>query len=448
MAKKITPTKIIYWLLTSGLSIWVLSLPLQTRLLLVSRSVNTVFWEYGSISLYATELLLGLVVCVWLVYAVVTQDIVRVIQYTWQSLRSPSVTVSKLLVVLFISMGLGSLWSVDVLVTVSRLVHVVLAGIGIGLLVYVRLPWQRVALLIVAGSVVQSMFAIDQAFDQVVVSSKYLGIGAQYGFQYGTSVILHNQGRWLRAYGLMPHPNILGGMLAFAVMLCSILYGAVQKKLPENRYYAVLSVALLTALVFVYSGLLLSFSRAGWLAAGIALVWIAAWVWLFKPQLRSRLARIVLVLLLTTGLWFSVHPTPFVVRLTGQEPLERQSLEERELSYTDASPILTSVWWRGLGLGTYTHKLLQDHPERPMHLQQPIHNTWLLVLSELGIVGLVAFFLLFVLVWKHSHEKILSMALLSSLGIAMLFDHWWVSLVIGPYILGLWMYVAWYARID
>ena len=88
-------------------------------------------------------------------------------------------------------------------------------------------------------------------------------------------------GAWLRSYGLTFHPNVLGGLLAVAVLLLSLWLG-------QKRAFA--------ALVILASGLFLSFSRSAWVAAGI----LAPFVWFRLAQL-DRKARKNLIAFLLAG---------------------------------------------------------------------------------------------------------------------------------------------------
>src|SRR5205085_1603672 len=81
----------------------------------------------------------------------------------------------------------------------------------------------------------------------------------------------------LRAFGTFPHPNILGGYLALALVCLPMLWNAWR----GGRWPLWGAAALLAG------GLLATFSRAGWLAA---LVGLGAW-WVASGKWRSRRGR-------------------------------------------------------------------------------------------------------------------------------------------------------------
>ncbi|HEX6867893.1 MAG TPA: hypothetical protein VF119_03760, partial [Candidatus Limnocylindrales bacterium] len=68
--------------------------------------------------------------------------------------------------------------------------------------------------------------------------------------------------RWLRAYGLSSHPNVLGGILAFAMLL---LAGA-QEASRRARLVRLAVLGLGAVLLF------LTFSRAAWIGFGVGLL--------------------------------------------------------------------------------------------------------------------------------------------------------------------------------
>ena len=77
----------------------------------------------------------------------------------------------------------------------------------------------------------------------------------------GVSVVENAEGvRWFRAYGTLPHPNILGGMLLI------YLSGVVERFLTTGRLRWLVPIGL-----GVMTGAL-TFSRSAWLGAGAMLI--------------------------------------------------------------------------------------------------------------------------------------------------------------------------------
>lgn len=166
----------------------------------------------------------------------------------------------------------------------------------------------------------------------------------------------------LRSYGTFSHPNVLGGFLA-AVLPLAIREFSKGKKL----FYTVVLTLGIVALV-------LTFSRSAWIAAllGIGIVY------------RKQLFFFVLPLLLFIGLTFGFHDESVVVR---------QQLNASAITMFLRSPIT------GIGLGNFLTELPKTLTSRQIYFLQPVHNIYLLLLSETGIIGFA------ILIWVLTKIK-------------------------------------------
>ena len=77
------------------------------------------------------------------------------------------------------------------------------------------------------SAIIQAFLGIWQFFTQSSFASKWLGMALHDASDLGTSVIqiIGSDGfwqRWLRAYGGLDHPNILGGLLGIGVFVSII----------------------------------------------------------------------------------------------------------------------------------------------------------------------------------------------------------------------------------
>ena len=59
-----------------------------------------------------------------------------------------------------------------------------------------------------------------------------------------------------------------------------------------------------------------------------------------------------------------------------------------------AKEIIKDNWLIGVGIGNYTFALRAKYPEIKVWELQPVHNTYLLILAELGVVGFLFLLLL------------------------------------------------------
>ncbi len=232
--------------------------------------------------------------------------------------------------------------------------------------------------------------------------------------------------RWLRAYGTLPHPNILGGFLL-------VYLGAVVGRFLETGRKLWLSV-----LVLGVVSLALTFSRAAWLGAGVMLlggirlrlggaarqVRVTGWL----PILLASFASALLVAVLLLPF--------FVARATGDAaiPTEQRSADERALFTQAGLEAIRARPWLGVGAGAFVESLAQrsDWHNR----LEPVHNIFLLITAETGVGGALALLALGgVILWRlwqrrqvaSLSELMAGLALLAALTVGQ-FDHFWWTL--------------------
>jgi len=254
----------------------------------------------------------------------------------------------------------------------------------------------------------------------------------------GVSVVDSGYRRWLRAYGAFPHPNILGGFLVVALVWVIDLLQRAEDLWSKTKIKQVqiFEMTLLFGLIIIVSGIALSFSRAAWLATAVLFLVILGQLIFKKSFVSWKTYILALVLsLFTGGLWVGIYSEPFITRIQASERLEQLSFTQRIDSFADAWQTLLDKPILGTGVGVYTYSLHQQYPERYVWQLQPPHNTFLLILAELGIFGLSIFLILLGLLFWHSRQNPFFMLLFIVMIFLMLFDHWWWSLNFGWYLL-------------
>jgi O-antigen ligase len=193
------------------------------------------------------------------------------------------------------------------------------------------------------------------------------------------SVVLDPSGqRWLRAYGLTVHPNLLGGILAalLALFAACFLLGRVRFRL-----------ALVPAVALLVAALAWSFSRGAWAGALCGLAWLV--IALPDRPARRRMALAASAVLAC----FCAALAPAAGLLGGRldasaNPLEGRSLAERQIEYRVAWQLLAERPFLGVGAEGFAAAAGAAHPELlPEVPLQPLHNTPLLVAVETGLLG-------------------------------------------------------------
>jgi hypothetical protein len=201
------------------------------------------------------------------------------------------------------------------------------------------------------------------------------------------SVIEASGRRWLRAYGLTAHPNVLGGYLGISGLVC---LGAVLDLPARSRRW------LWAALALGGIGLFVTFSRAAWLGALLGTVYLVLVTRLWErvhwraPRTRRALwIGGVLSAVLIAAL-LSVYGDLLVTRFFRLgSPLERMSIDDRVMDMRQAWSLIRDVPLKGAGSGYYLAALWAGVGEdRPPGIRK-VHNVPLLAAAELGVFGAV-----------------------------------------------------------
>lgn len=263
----------------------------------------------------------------------------------------------------------------------------------------------------------------------------------------GTSVIQSGGIRWLRPYGLLPHPNVYAGMLIMG------LFSAAAWSIGQNFLRRFVGTAAFLAGLWM---LLLTFSRSAWLGFGVGMVAILPLVFRFLQINNSgrdisrpykTIIRLLPLLSLSvfTGIVFLLMYHPFVLARAGagQENTEMRSIADR-IVYTDIAWLaIQEQPITGVGGGNFPwYASYYLHYNTNYDLRgDNVHNVALLVWSELGLVGLTLFglMLLFGMLaayqnMRHSGYTPSRIALLGAviaLFVVGFFDHYPVSLIHG-----------------
>jgi len=235
---------------------------------------------------------------------------------------------------------------------------------------------------LVLAALVQSVLAIGQFTLQqpLVPAGLHLPWLPSDAAKGGTPVVLNASGeRLLRGFGTFPHPNILGGYLAVALVCLPLLAKRWPRRLPLWWLIgAVLAV-----------GLLASFSRAGWLAASVGL---STWWWTSHRDGRAGWWLLSVVPLTVAVIAVSPVAPTVATRLfpygPDSNPLERGSVENRLALDRGALSEAFHHLPLGVGGGNYGQVALAEGYQEGWG--EPAPNLPLLIGTELGLPGVLA----------------------------------------------------------
>lgn len=178
----------------------------------------------------------------------------------------------------------------------------------------------------------------------------------------------------LRAFGFFPDPHI------FAYYTAMILPLALYQALSKN-----VSLVTKTAPVLLFIATLLSFSRASYAALLVTGV-IGSILYLLLS--RSRLS--VPLILCIAGFGALLFISPVATRFQSSFSAEDGSVTERSRLWQEALVNISHAPLAGVGLGNYP---LHVKPDAEMREPIYVHNLYLDIAVEIGLVGLFLFLL-------------------------------------------------------
>lgn len=409
------------------LYLFIFLLPWQAAYIYYSPQIGGEVWEFGVRSLRATEILLLIILILYVagaIYFLIKKKALRELKKVHKKIfSSPSYIWGLFLFLLWA--GISALWAKDMAQAWYKWT-ILLEGIIIYFFLVKEnfLKYNRVLFSFIAGAVIQSVFAIQQFALQAISPNKWLGIAEHLPADLGASVVETSLRRWLRAYGSFPHPNVLAAYLGVAFLLLvswnisqeyhwfekssSYFYKFIHKKktkkddkknfvqnkttdeeefLSDPSFASAILRLLNSGLVWLLAlGILCSFSRSVWLGIVIGL-----FVLVFRNfrKVGDLLSSYNLgFIILFAVVIFSLRE-PMIARVTGNGRLEEKSILERTLTYKQGWDIIKDNWLLGTGMGNYTLEVYSRHPDYKIWECQPIHDFFMLIWAELGIIGLL-----------------------------------------------------------
>ncbi len=360
-------------------------LPWQARYIIESGNLfgTGVPWEQGTRALFVIEIFLFSSIALHILSIISNRSSRKIGLPLW----------FKLALLLPIYALLSVLWARETTAALFTVLHLC-EGYALAYLIWISdAPLTSFLRAFVVGAVSTAVLGLWQFLTQASFASTWLGVSAQQAQHAGVSVIERASVRLLRAYGTLPHPNILGGYLAVALVACAALVTQKQR----SRLTLLIAVSLLSV------GLVVSFSRSAWLASFMALV--TAFVCSRAVRTRGVFREARSFLLTATGTVFCVALSllPFLTtRLSFHGRLETRSVSERVVSIQDGLRMFSRSFATGVGSGNYVPAAFAIlAPDSETAWIEPPHFVPLLVGAELGFFGLAVLFG-FLFAWWHA----------------------------------------------
>lgn len=302
---------------------------------------------------------------------------------------------------------------------------------------FAKIRFEKIALIFSFGVIFESSLAILQYFHQGSMGGLFYFFGER-AFNSQTPGIANaslNGELILRPYGTLPHPNVLGGYLTIALTMVISTF-----QFPLSNFKKIIYGI---ALVVGTGALVLTMSRIA------ILLWLVILGFsLMKRKTGFFLLLLPILIIFAVSFFFPLAPRLLNANIADESVVERIELAKSSLLMIKDSPII------GVGINNFLVSL-PSYQEKPADIfaLQPVHNIYLLIAAETGIVGLV-FFLWFLEKTFREIEKKKPMIrnpalpagrslfiILSAILILGFFDHYFLTLQQGrmlfAFVLGL-----------
>lgn len=296
--------------------------------------------------------------------------------------------------------------------------------------------FRRLAQVVVFSGLLQSVIALGQYLSQKSLGLWFLNespLGANID---GVAKITVGGIKIVRAYGGLPHPNLLAAFLLLAIFFLYYLWLSKRHSLSGNILF-IAGYTLLSAALF------LTFSRL--IIAVFLLTSLIYFALNFKKQKKKILGlfSIVAVSVLVAVIWaWPEFSSRF--NLSGQE----QSVVLRQIYNQFAFLFISEHPFLGIGQGNFVFRLKEMLDLMSAWIWQPVHNIYLLIASETGLVGLSVFLLFIFQLFKNAFFEKKTFFLLVGFSFLFigLFDHFFWTLQQGQ--LMFWLVLGLLAKFD
>ncbi len=254
--------------------------------------------------------------------------------------------------------------------------------------------------LLVSG-VIQSVIGILQFVFQKSIGLKLLGESTIANTIPGVAKFEVAGSKIIRAYGTFPHPNVFAAflLLAFAAGIWLVIYANISKKSK------VLNIFLPSSLAIIITGIVFSYSRSVILVLFIFILiliivhkekFFLVFRQIYEHFYIPRVLQGTFSILLLFSLLFVSYNT-LSPRICFNHCANDNSINLRVEYLKTAHSEIVLHPLQGVGMGNFvTFQKEKASKKITSWAQQPVHNLYLLIASEVGLIGLALFLYLLV----------------------------------------------------
>ncbi len=284
---------------------------------------------------------------------------------------------------------------------------------------------------LVASGFFQSLVALGQFLRNGYLGFHFLGEQLIDPEKIGVAKIAINGVNHIRSYGTFSHPNTLAFFLVITGFVALHLFLEAKRKRSRT-----ILVVVFTAIAVA---LLLTFSRIGWLTGfGLWSIFLARYWWKNKQQSFQEITKYFFGAIVALVLAVILVGPMIVNRVNPALATTWESWETRNIVIVKSITLVTSPSslleinlgnlslhpFIGVGIGNFMINIIFPLTGYPLWMAEPAHNTFLMVLVEIGFLGLLGFLALCFYIWKVAKDAPSFLQYcLATLFITMFFDH-------------------------
>jgi len=390
----------------------IIIIPLQTRYFFYTSKIENIFFEYGTIAIYLTDIY----ILFFIIYLLIYNFKNKLFKF-----NNRIKTFFILLTIFNISLNISLIQSINKNISLYFNIRFFILSIFVFLLSFTKINKNIFKDGFIYSSFFEACIAIYQFADQKIIANKFLGLSNHFPYDLGTSVIENINGRLLRSYGLLTHPNILGIFL-----LIGFIFLFIKMLNQDNKKY--LNYFLLGV---IFIGIILTFSRTVFLMLLIFFIIFFVYKIKNKDFKKNDIYKLSIIFFIIFSNLF-IFKNLIFTRISDNR-LNNISNSERSNQYLESINVIKDNFFFGVGERNYTLYILDKNQSNDPYIK-PVHNIYLLALCELGLFGFIIFILLTMLplyIKQSLDIKIIYFLIL----VSGLFDHFLLTENFGLFII-------------
>ncbi len=224
---------------------------------------------------------------------------------------------------------------------------------------------------------------------------------------------------YLRPYSIFSHPNVMGGFFAVVLPLLFWFYLNNKQKNKVNTLWFIVNQ------ILGISCLIITFSRLSWFVGIVGYLLVI----FMKKKVFKNIMIMKEKILLTCFYIIIFLSSTFPLYIPNKFISGNQSWEERYNLLKATISMIVSHPTLGVGLNNSIIHAISYAPKWDLYFFQPVHNIFMLVFSEIGLLGFFIFLTSLLYIFRNAllKNKILLIPLIQMIIIG-LFDHYLFTL--------------------